>query len=83
METAITLNVDENTVHAIEELAHRKGISMNKLAEVLFEKAAASQYQSIDELPVADWVLQLGEGKPEYNPKTRKEIKEEYFESKK
>ena len=54
MDTAITLNVDENIVHAIEELAQRKGISVNKLAKFLFEKAAASQYQSIDDLPVAD-----------------------------
>lgn len=83
MSTSITLNLNENTVYAVEELAQQKGISIDKLAEVLFEKAAASHYQSIDDLPVADWVLQLGEGKPEYNPKTRKEIKEEYFESKK
>lgn len=85
MSADFTLNLNENVFYAAEELAHRKGISVDALTEMLLKKAAASAYQTIDELPVADWVLQLSEGPVEATPdsKSWKELKEEYYESKK
>ena len=42
-------------------------------------------YKSLDELPVADWVNQVAEGKAEYHTKSRKrkDMKAEYLASKK
>jgi hypothetical protein len=39
----------------------------------------------LDEFPIADWVLRLSEGKPEYlkKPRTRKSSKKDFFEAKK
>ena len=77
MSADFTLNLNENVFYTAEELAHKRGISINTLTEILLRKAASSEYRTIEELPVADWVLQLSEGEPAYKPKTSKEIVEE------
>ncbi len=61
------------------------GININVLTEILLRKAAASEYKTIEELPVADWMLQLSEGQEEAESdlKSSRELKEEYYESRK
>jgi hypothetical protein len=82
MEAQLTLHLNEHTLYAAEQLAQRQGMTLDKLTETLLEKAAASQYKSLDDLPIADWVQALGEGEPEYHPLTRQQLKDEYFQSK-
>ena len=86
MDNKITLSFDENIIYKAKKYAAANNISVSRLIEFLLKKVTASNYTSLEEFPISDWVNQVAEGKAVYETKakrTRKAAKAEYFNSKK
>ena len=85
MDSKVTLSFDSDVIQSAKTYAAQKGISLSRLIELLLLKATKSAYTNLEELPISDWVYQLGEDQAEYKTrrKTNKQLKDEYFESKK
>ena len=84
MDSKITLSFDANIIDKAKDYAESKGISLSRLTEILLRKATAGGYREIEDIPVSNWVMTLSEGEAEYiTPKKRKDIKKEYYDSKK
>jgi len=85
MDAKITLSFDERVIERAKRYAESQNISLSRLMELLLDKITSKQYKSLEDFPIADWVSQLSEGKPEYHPKPRKrsKMKDEYYGSKK
>jgi hypothetical protein len=57
---------------------------LSRLIEFLLTKVTSTDYQSLEEYPIADWVNLIAEGKAEYQTKrSRKSAKKEFFDSRK
>lgn len=85
MDAKITLSFEEAVIKAAKQYADNNDISLSRLTEYLFRKITESNYLSIEDLPVSDWVTQVAEGNATYKrtSSTRKSMKEEYFKNKK
>lgn len=85
MDTKVTLSFDEEVIGKAKKFAEANNISLSRLTEYLLRKITTTNYKSIEELPVSDWIMTLAEGTTEYktNSKSRKSMKDEYYASKK
>lgn len=85
MDAKITLSFDEAVILKAKKFADDNNISLSRLTEFLLSKVTSKSYQSLDDMPVADWINMLAEGEVEYvrTPATRKKLKEEFYQSKK
>lgn len=85
MDTKVTLSFNEEIIGKAKQFAEQNNISLSRLTEFLYKQITTGEYKSLDELPVADWVNQVAEGKAEYHTKARKrkDMKAEYLYSKK
>jgi hypothetical protein len=85
MDAKITLSFDANIIDKAKHYAESQGISLSRLTEILLRKATAGGYRNIEDIPVANWVNTVSEGEAEYitTPRKRKDLKEDYFKSKK
>lgn len=85
MDTKVTLSFNEEIIGKAKQFAEQNNISLSRLTEFLYKQITTGEYKSLDELPVADWVNQVAEGKAEYHTKARKrkDMKGEYLSSKK
>lgn len=85
MDAKITLSFDAQVIKRAKQYAERQNISLSRLMEMLLDRITSNNYQSLEELPLADWVLEVAEGKAEYkaSPKKRSALKKEYYERKK
>lgn len=86
MDSKITLSFDESVIQKAKKYAARNNISLSRLTEFLLKKVTASNYDSLEDFPISDWVNAIAEGPAEYSTKTkktRKQSKEEFFKSKK
>ena len=85
MDAKITLSFDETVIKKAKSYAERNNISLSRLTEFLLQKVTSNSYQSLEELPISDWVSIVSEGAVEYKTKPRKnkDLKKEYFKSKK
>jgi antitoxin component of RelBE/YafQ-DinJ toxin-antitoxin module len=85
MDAKVTLSFDAHVIEKAKRFAEGNGISLSRLTEILLKKAIAGNYNSIEEMPIADWVSMVAEGNSEYvtKPRKRKSIKQEYFNRKK
>ena len=85
MDAKITLSFDEKVIAKAKKFADANNISLSRLTEFLYSKITKDNYQNLEEIPIADWVNLLSEGKVEYQtkPRTRKSLKREYFKAKK
>ena len=85
MDTKITLSFDKSVIDAAKKFADKNNISLSRLTEFLYKKMTASDYYSIEELPISDWVNFVSEGETEYQrtPASRKSLKKDYFENRK
>ena len=65
--------------------AASQNISLSRLVEFLLRRITTGEYRSLEDFPIADWVLQVAEGPAEYNTgsKSRKTLKGEFFTSRK
>ncbi len=85
MDAKITLSFDAAIIEKAKQYADNQGISLSRLTEILLRKATFGGYQEIEDIPIAKWVQHVSEGEAEYisTPRKRKNMKEEYFKSKK
>ena len=84
MDAKITLAFDEQVIKKAKAFAKKNNISLSRLTEMIFKQMTSENYQTIDDLPISDWVNAVAEERPEYGKSTsRKKMKQEFFESKK
>jgi hypothetical protein len=85
MDAKLTLSLDAAVIERAKQFAEEQNISLSRLVEVMLRKATSQSYSQLEELPIADWVMQVSEGEAEYKTKkkSRKDLKEEFFKSKK
>ena len=86
MDNKITLSFDESIISKAKQYAENNNISLSRLIEFLLKKITTSNYKSLEEFPISDWVQQVAEGEATYQTKarrTRQAAKAEYFNSKK
>jgi Family of unknown function (DUF6364) len=85
MDAKITLSFDELVIKKAKRYAENNNISLSRLTEFLLSKVTSNSYQSLEDLPISDWVSMVGEGEVEYQTKIKKnkDLKAEYFKSKK
>lgn len=85
MDAKVTLSFNKEVIGKAKQFAEQNNISLSRLTEFLLRQITTGEYKSLDELPVADWVNQVAEGKAEYHTKVRKrkDMKAEYLSSKK
>ncbi len=85
MDTKITLSFDESVIKKAKQYAEAKNISLSRMVEFLLKKITSSQYSTMEDFPIANWVNQLAEGEAQYQTKgrTRKKAKEDFYKSNK
>ncbi|MBI1768904.1 MAG: hypothetical protein HYR67_11075 [Bacteroidetes bacterium] len=84
MDAKITLSFDEDIINKAKQFADAQNISLSRLTEFLYSRIVSGHYKSLEDLPVADWVSIVAEGEAEYKtkPRARKDLKKEYYKSK-
>ncbi len=85
MDAKVTLSFDESVIEKAKRYAENNNISLSRLSEFLLRKVTSNHYQSLEDLPISDWVSLVSEGQAQYitKPKKRKKLADEYFNSKK
>jgi hypothetical protein len=85
MDAKVTLSFDQDVINKAKVFAEANHISLSRLIEYLLRKATGDTIRELEDLPVADWVHEVAEGRAEYKTrsKSRKSIKKEFFESRK
>ena len=85
MDAKITLSFDESVIKKAKRYADNNNISLSRLIEFLLSRITSNNFQSLEDLPISDWVHTVAEGKVEYQtkPKKNKALKAEYFKSRK
>ncbi|MBA4408809.1 MAG: DUF6364 family protein [Bacteroidota bacterium] len=79
METKLTLNFDQEVIEKAKEFAAANHISLSRLTEFLYRQITTGNYKTIEEFPVSEWVNQVAEGEATYKRRSRKDLKDEYF----
>ena len=85
MDTKITLSFDESVINKAKKYAEKNNISLSRLTEFLLRKLTSGHFNSLEDLPISDWVHTVAEGEVEYKTKQRRnrDLKAEYFKSRK
>jgi hypothetical protein len=85
MDAKITMSFDASVINKAKEFAENNNISLSRLCEFLLRKVTTSNYASLEDLPIADWVNMVAEGETEYvtKPKLNKQLRNEYYNAKK
>jgi hypothetical protein len=85
MDAKITLSFNEDIITKAKQFADSQNISLSRLTEFLYSQITNGGYKTLEELPVAQWVSQVAEGKAKYQTKarSRKALKSEYYRSRK
>ena len=85
MDAKITLSFDESVIKKAKNYAENNNISLSRLIEFLLSKVTSNTYKSLEDLPISDWVSIVAEGEVAYQTKAKrnKDLKAEYFKSKK
>ncbi|TXE12439.1 DUF6364 family protein [Algoriphagus aquimarinus] len=84
MDTKVTLSFNKDVIDRAKSFAEENNISLSRLTEYLYTQITSKDYKSLEELPISDWVDFVAEGRVEYRKsKNRKELKDEFFSSKK
>lgn len=79
METKLTLHFDQEVIEKAKKFAADNNISLSRLTEYLYRQITSGNYKTIEEFPVSEWVNQVAEGEAVYKRRSRKELKDEYF----
>lgn len=86
MDCKITLSFDESVILKAKKYAQENNVSLSRLVEFLLKKITSSNYETMEDYPISDWVMMVAEGDAEYQTskkRSRKASKEEFFKSKK
>ncbi|MBS1917340.1 MAG: hypothetical protein JST87_13765 [Bacteroidetes bacterium] len=83
MDAKITLSFDAQVIKKAKQLANDSGLSLSRYMEVMLRYAADTKYNSIEEMPISAWVMDISKGKGVYPSKkrTRAQLKKNFFES--
>ncbi len=79
MEAKLTLNFDQEVIEKAKEFAAANNIRLSRLTEFLYRQITSGNYKTIEDFPVSDWVNQVAEGEAVYKRRSRKDMKDEYF----
>ncbi|MBK6266019.1 hypothetical protein JKA74_13330 [Marivirga sp. S37H4] len=85
MDAKVTLSFNQEVIEKAKLFAEQNNISLSRLTEFLLRQITTGDYKSLNELPIADWVHAVAEGKAEYHtkPRSRKDLKSDFMSSKK
>ena len=86
MDNKITLSFDESVISKAKRYAENNNVSLSRLVEFLLKKVTSSNYETMEDYPISDWVMMVAEGEAEYQTskkRTRKQARDEFFKSKK
>ena len=85
MDAKITLSFDKEVIVKAKKFAEAQNISLSRMMEFLLRQITSGNYANFEDLPVSEWVNKLAEGKAHYltRPKSRKALKNEFFNSRK
>lgn len=85
MDAKITLSFDERVIKKAKQYAEKQNISLSRLMEMLLDKITTNNYQNLEDMPIADWVNEISEGKSQYliKQKKRSALKKDFFEKRK
>lgn len=85
MDAKVTLSFNQSIIEKAKAYAEQHNISLSRLVEFLLKQTTSGNYQSLEDIPIADWVNMVSEGTTEYQtkPKSRKDLKADYYSSKK
>ena len=79
METKLTLYFDQEVIEKAKEFAASNNISLSRLTEFLYRQITSGNYKTIEDFPVSDWVNRVSEGEAVYKRRSKKDLKEEFF----
>ena len=79
MDSKLTLHFDQEVIEKAKEFAAANNISLSRLTEFLYRQIATGNYKTIEDFPVSEWVNQVAEGEVTYKRRSRKDLKDEYF----
>lgn len=84
MDAKVTLSFNQSIIEQAKAYAEQHNISLSRLVEFLLKQTTSGNYQSLEEIPIADWVNMVSEGTTEYQTKSksRKDLKADYYSSK-
>ena len=84
MDAKVTLSFNQSIIEQAKAYAEQHNISLSRLVEFLLKQTTSGNYQSLEDIPIADWVNMVSEGTTEYQtkPKSRKDLKTDYYSSK-
>lgn len=84
MDAKVTLSFNKDVIDRAKSFAEQNNISLSRLTEYLYSQITSKNYKSLEDLPVSDWVDFVAEGRIEYRKsQRRKDLKDEFFSSKK
>ena len=66
MDTKVTLHFDREVIEQAKAFAANNHISLSRLTEFLYRQITTGNYQTLEEFPIADWVMQIAEGEATY-----------------
>jgi len=83
MDAKVTLSFDQEVIKKAKAFAEAQNISLSRLLEYLLRRVTSSKYTELEDMPIAEWVNEVSEGKAEYiiRPRSRKALKKDFFES--
>ncbi len=79
METKLTLYFDQDVIEKAKEFAAANNTSLSRLTEFLYRQITSGNYKTIEDFPVSEWVNQVAEGEAVHKRRSRKGLKDEYF----
>lgn len=85
MDSKLTLRLNTLIIEQAKAYAETNHMSLSRLVELLLRKCINTGFYNLENLPISDWVGIVAEGSVAYTTtkKSRKDLKDEFFKSKK
>jgi hypothetical protein len=85
MDSKITLSFDKEVIEKARKYAESQNISLSRLTEFLLRRITSGSYKTLEDIQISDWVMQLSEGRTEYQirRRTRKSMRNEFLNKQK
>lgn len=85
MDSKITLSFNADVIEKAKAFAESHNMSLSRLTEFLYLKITSKNYESLEDLPLADWIGMVAEGDAAYvtSRASRAAQKEEFYKAKK
>lgn len=85
MDAKVTLSFNATVIEQAKKYAGSQGLSLSRLIELLLQKVISTgQHNTIEHIPIEDWVSMVAEGPAEYKTKSlSKKKKKDFYETRK